>query len=112
MKLAVYMLDKETKELKSYQIYDKEKQELEEKVKEFNETDKYNEAVIVDDELTVKALGLRETTKTVKKATDNLIEEFEDIRRDISNMLDNIGYSIDGVNGMIKELIAESQKDV
>ena len=107
MKLAVYILGKETEKLKSYSIYDKEKQELEEKVKEFNETDKYNKAVIIDDALTVEALGLRESTKTIGKATDRLAEEFEDIRRDISNMLDNVGYGVDGIREKVKELITD-----
>lgn len=111
MKIVVFMVNRETKELSSYKIYDFELDHLEKKVNEYNQSGKDTEAIIITDKLTVDALVMKESVDTIESSVKNLLQEFEDLKRVVSNTLDNVGYMINTVGEEVKKLAVENKSN-
>jgi len=107
MKLVAYMICKETKKLKSYRIYDMDLEELQKKADEHNKTNEYTEAKIVTDELTIAALDMKETNETIKGATENLMEDFRDLRNMVNNEVSGIEYALGILQAKVDDLVSE-----
>ena len=107
------MQDKETKlifivnkdgTLNNYEfIHHKTKEEIENRIKEFNKTNEKASAKIVEDALVFQALTKKETLDSVKSNRDDVIEAIRDLQYEIDDYFQNIESAVDRMANSIRE---------
>ena len=107
MRIAVLFKSKEDGVVRSYKLYDMPLEELQKKVDEYNSRDALNNAIVVNDQLIIEALEIKESTETVFSMVKNMVEEFEDLKSSVDNSVERLGYMINEVKSKVEELEKE-----